>query len=72
MHGASRTIWAAVLVIIAGTIVGGIALIYWNWPMFWIGVGVFVAGCVGGYVAGIMDTVTEFGPVENSQATSGH
>jgi hypothetical protein len=48
-------------VIIVGTILGGIALIYWNWPLFWVGVGLFVLGSVGGYFSGIMDAVTEFG-----------
>jgi hypothetical protein len=61
-HDASLAIWIAVYVAIAGTIVGGIALIYWNWPVFWVGIGLFVAGCVGGYFAGIMEAVSEFGP----------
>jgi hypothetical protein len=65
-HGASGAIWFATAVIIAGTILGGIALIEWNWVMFWIGVGLFVAGCAGGYFAGIMDSVTEFTPAEPS------
>ena len=64
-HGASGATWLATAVIIAGTIVGGIALIEWNWVMFWIGVGLFVAGCIGGYFAGIMESVTEFKPVES-------
>jgi hypothetical protein len=68
-HGASGAIWFATAVIIAGTIVGGIALIEWIWVMFWIGVGLFVAGCVGGYFAGIMDSVTEFSPAESSAGT---
>jgi hypothetical protein len=63
-HGASGAAWVATVVIIAGTIVGGIALIYWNWLMFWIGVGLFVAGSIGGYFAGIMESVTEFTPVD--------
>jgi hypothetical protein len=60
-HGASLAIWVMVYAAIAGTIVGGIALIYWSWPMFWAGIGVFVGGCIGAYFAGIMDAVSEFG-----------
>lgn len=61
-HDIAPGIWVATFVIIVGTIIGGIGLIEWNWPAFWIGVGLFVAGCVGGYFAGIMEAVTEFGP----------
>jgi hypothetical protein len=61
-HGASLGIWFAVLVTIAGTIVAGIALIEWNWIAFWIGIGAFIAGCVGCWALGVMDAVTEFGP----------
>ncbi|HWC35954.1 MAG TPA: hypothetical protein VG650_14150 [Mycobacteriales bacterium] len=61
-HDVAPGIWVATFVIIVGTILGGIALIEWNWPAFWIGVGLFVAGSVGGYLAGIMEAVTEFGP----------
>ncbi|HEX3907278.1 MAG TPA: hypothetical protein VHW92_05060 [Mycobacteriales bacterium] len=68
-HGASGATWFATAVIIIGTIVGGIALIEWIWVMFWIGVGLFVAGCIGGYFAGIMESVTEFKPVESSAGT---
>jgi hypothetical protein len=60
-HDVAPAIWAATFVIIVGTILGGIALIYWNWPLFWVGVGLFVLGSVGGYFSGIMDAVTEFG-----------
>ena len=61
-HDVAPGIWVATFVIIAGTILGGIALIEWNWPAFWIGVALFVGGCIGGYFAGIMEAVTEFGP----------
>jgi hypothetical protein len=61
-HDVAPAIWAAVIVIIAGTIIGGIALIEWMWPLFWIGIGMFVVGSIAAYVLGIMDTVSEFGP----------
>jgi hypothetical protein len=58
-HDASPAIWTATFVIIAGTIVGGIALIYWNWVAFWIGVGLFVGGSIWAWAAGIMESVDE-------------
>jgi hypothetical protein len=66
-HDVAPGIWVAVLVIIAGTIVGGIALIEWIWPMFWIGIGLFVGGSIAAYFLGIMDTVTEFGPAPSHE-----
>jgi fatty acid desaturase len=60
-HGASIGSWLACLVIIAGFAVGGIAMVVWNWPMFWVGVGVTVLGCVMAHVVHIMDDVTEYG-----------
>jgi len=60
-HGASIGSWIACLVIIAGFVVGGIAMVVWNWPMFWVGVGVLVVGCIFARAVGIMDDVTEYG-----------
>jgi hypothetical protein len=60
-HDASAAIWTATFVIIAGTIVGGIALIEWNWIAFWIGVGLTVGGSIWAWLAGIMESVSEFG-----------
>lgn len=60
-HNATVGAWVATAVIIAGTIVGGIALIYWNWPMFWAGVGLFVLGWIVGYATNIMGAVSEYG-----------
>ena len=65
-HGASVAAWAACAVIMIGTVLGGIALIIWNWPLFWTGVGLFVAGCIWGFFAGIMDSVSEYAAVEPS------
>jgi hypothetical protein len=65
-HDASVAIWVAVFVIIAGTIVGGIALIEWNWPIFWVGIGLFVLGSIGAALGGIMDAVDEFVPPSQS------
>jgi hypothetical protein len=65
-HDVAPAIWVAVFVIIAGTIVGGIALIEWMWLMFWIGIGMFVVGSIAAFFLGIMDTVSEFGPAPES------
>jgi hypothetical protein len=69
-HGASVSAWAACVVIMIGTVVGGIALIIWNWPLFWAGVAMFVLGSVGGYFAGIMDSVSEYAAAEPSSTVS--
>jgi hypothetical protein len=60
-HGASVGSWIACLVIIAGFSLGGAAMIVWNWPMFWAGVGVTVLGVIIARAVHIMDDVTEYG-----------
>jgi fatty acid desaturase len=60
-HGASLGSWLVCLVILVGFVLGGVALIIWNWPMFWVGVAVAVVGMVLGRVVGIMEDVTEYG-----------
>ena len=61
-HGAKLVSWIACLVILAGFVIGGVALIIWNWPMFWIGgVAVIVLGCIFAAAVNIMDDVTEYG-----------
>lgn len=53
--------WIACLIIIAGFVLGGVALIVWNWPLFWVGVGVVVVGCIVGRAVNIMEDVLEYG-----------
>ena len=60
-HGASWGSWIACLIIIVGFVLGGVALIIWNWPMFWVGVGVIVVGAIVARAANIMEDVTEYG-----------
>lgn len=60
-HSASIGSWVACLVIIAAFVVGGIAMIVWNWPMFWAGVGILVVGCVIARAVHIMEDVMEYG-----------
>lgn len=67
-HGAGIGSWLATAVIIAGTIVGGIALIYWNWPMFWVGTGLFVAGSIAGVMTGMMSAVSEYDVSDDARA----
>jgi hypothetical protein len=69
-HGASLGVWIAVALIIAGSIVGGIGLIEWIWPMFWTGVGLMVLGCVLAYFNDIMSMVTEFGSTSHESETA--
>jgi hypothetical protein len=61
-HDVTTGVWIASAVIMIGTILGGIALVIWNWPLFWVGVGLMVAGCIGGYFTHMMDMVTEYAP----------
>ena len=61
-HGATSGVWIVTAVIMIGTVLGGVALIIWNWPLFWVGVGLIVAGGIGGYFTHIMDMVTEYAP----------
>ncbi|HTW21471.1 MAG TPA: HGxxPAAW family protein [Mycobacteriales bacterium] len=61
-HGATPVVWVATAMMMVGVVVGGIALIEWIWPIFWIGVGITVAGGVVGYFGRIMDMVTEYAP----------
>jgi hypothetical protein len=61
-HGATTGVWIVTAVMMVGTVVGGVALIIWNWPLFWVGIGLLVAGGIGGYFTNIMDMVSEFAP----------
>jgi hypothetical protein len=60
-HGASVGSWIACLIIVVGFVLGGVALVIWNWPMFWISVGVIVVGAIVARAANIMEDVTEYG-----------
>jgi hypothetical protein len=60
-HGASVGSWLACLIIVVGFALGGVAMIVWNWPLFWISVGIVVVGCIVAKAVNIMDDVTEYG-----------
>ncbi|HEX3907023.1 MAG TPA: hypothetical protein VHW92_03740 [Mycobacteriales bacterium] len=66
-HNTTPAIWVCVAVIMAGTVVGGIALIEWMWPMFWTGVGLFLAGIAAASYVGIMDATSEYAPPSSPQ-----
>jgi hypothetical protein len=70
-HGATTGVWIVTAVIMIGTILGGVALIIWNWPLFWVGIGLLVAGGIGGYLTGIMDMVTEYAPATPRETEPG-
>jgi 4-hydroxybenzoate polyprenyltransferase len=56
-HNTGRlTSWIAVMVIVAGFIVGGLGLILGpSWVMFWVGVGIVVVGGIYALAVGIME-----------------
>lgn len=49
-HGNTPAAWAAVMIILAGFVVGGIGLVVDSWPMFWIGVVLAPVGLIVGVV----------------------
>ncbi|HEY9412673.1 MAG TPA: HGxxPAAW family protein [Jiangellaceae bacterium] len=54
-HGHTPAGWTAVILVFAGFVVGGIAVIAQNWPLFWVGgVGVVVIGGIVGKVMQMM------------------
>jgi hypothetical protein len=67
-HNTTWQVWAACGIILSGTVVGGIALIVWMWPLFWLGVAMFVGGSIAAGLAGVMDEVSEFGPASPGES----
>jgi len=54
-HGNTPAAWTAVIIIILAFLVGSIAVVVGNWPLFWIGgVGLFILGGVVGKVMSMM------------------
>lgn len=57
-HAGRPASWVAVVVIFAGFLIGGLALPMGpNWPIFWVGAGLAVAGGVLGLIVDIMSDV---------------
>lgn len=53
-HGSTPAAWTAVIIIVIAFIVGTLAIVLGNWPMFWVGVGLVVVGAVAGKVLAMM------------------
>lgn len=53
-HGHTAAAWTAVGVMLAGFLIGSIAVVQLNWPLFWIGLGVVALGVVVGKVMSMM------------------
>jgi hypothetical protein len=49
-HGNTPAAWTAVLIILAGFVVGGIGLVVSNWPTFWVGVALAPIGVIVGMI----------------------
>jgi hypothetical protein len=53
-HGSTPAAWTAVVIITIAFIVGTLAIILGNWPMFWVGVALVAVGAIAGKVLGMM------------------
>ena len=53
-HGSTPAAWTAVVIIVLAFIVGTLAIIIGNWPLFWVAVGMVVVGGVAGKVLSMM------------------
>ncbi len=54
-HGNTAAAWTACTIIMVAFLIGTIAVVLGNWPMFWVGgVGLGVAGVVVGWVMSMM------------------
>lgn len=49
-HGSTPAAWTTVVLITVAFIVGTLAIILGNWPLFWVGAGLVVLGAIVGRV----------------------
>lgn len=49
-HGQTPAAWTAVIIIIIAFLIGTVAIVIGNWPMFWIGVALVVVGGAAGKI----------------------
>jgi hypothetical protein len=49
-HGQTPAAWTAVIIIIVAFVIGTVAVVIGNWPLFWAGVALVVIGAVTGKV----------------------
>lgn len=45
-HGRTMAAWVGTAIAMVGLVVGGIAVIMQNWPMFWVGVALLVVALI--------------------------
>ena len=45
-HGRTTAAWAGTLIALVAFLVGGLALVFQNWPIFWVGVGLLVVSLI--------------------------
>lgn len=45
-HGRTPAAWAGVTIALVAIVVGGIALVIQNWPLFWVGAGLLVLSLI--------------------------
>ena len=53
-HGRTLAAWTGTTIAMVAFIVGGIAVIIQNWPLFWASVGLFVLGLIATKVLQVM------------------
>jgi hypothetical protein len=53
-HGSTPAAWTAVAIITVAFILGTLAIILANWPLFWVAVALVIVGAVVGKVLGMM------------------
>jgi len=54
-HGNTPAAWTAVTIVMIAFVIGAVAVLQGNWPLFWIGaVGLTIVGGIVGKVMGMM------------------
>ena len=53
-HGRTMAAWTGTTVALVAIILGGIAVVVQNWPLFWISAGLFVLGLIATKVLQVM------------------
>jgi hypothetical protein len=53
-HGSTPAAWTTVVIITIAFVVGTLAIILGNWPMFWVGVALVAVGAIVGKVMSMM------------------
>jgi hypothetical protein len=69
-HNTTPAIWVCVATIAGGSVVSGIALIEWIWPMFWAGTAMMVLASVAAWKVNIMDATSEWTSTDSPQRQS--